>query len=358
MASPFARRSQFPPELVDSVIDHNHADRPTLKICALVSRQWTASSRFHLFSRVVVAHDNAREFIQLLSSPHCTVASAVQDLAFQFVSGSQRWFSEFSRRLSYLDKTTNITSLDIPGAPGALIREEVQTALLAFSGQIKTLSFGPVVFESFKDFARLLCAFRALESLSCACTYRTRATGHVENQVLRLRLMGILRQVKLVSPSTKPVLDFLLLQGVGGSPVLPTMASLSLSYLTVEDYPPLTRYLGTPNNNLQSLTIKMDNNVSGTNIDTLAESLNLAQLRVLQILCIDTIPLLSPDQALNLLSWITSQQFANLEISVALIQGIAGLDILLGGDQFHALQKVKSLGRPGIKFVSSSPVAT
>ena len=39
----------FPPELFDSVIDHLHDDKATLRECSLVCKDWVPSSTFHLF---------------------------------------------------------------------------------------------------------------------------------------------------------------------------------------------------------------------------------------------------------------------------------------------------------------------
>ncbi|KDR70221.1 hypothetical protein GALMADRAFT_144891 [Galerina marginata CBS 339.88] len=329
--SPLASRA-FPAELVDSVIDYNHSDPNTLMVCALVSKQWTPSSRYHLFSRVAIAHDNARGFAQLLSSPYCTISSVIRGLDIHFVSGSQRWFTEFSRRLSLLNNT-NITSLGISGPGNTLIRHEAQSALSAFSDRVTDLDVGPVVFEAFADFARLLCTFQVLESLSCASTYQT------GDQAEDLQLIAPLRQVQLVSPSTKLVFEFLLLQDV-----LPTITSLSLSYLAVEDYPNLTQYLKTPNDNLQSLTIKMDSSFSGATLNAFMDTLKLTDLRVLSELHLETDPPISPEQVFHLLDGIVSTQFKNLDMSAALVQGIARVDILLSSDKFSSLQRVKIIG--------------
>lgn len=42
----------LPQELVDSIIDHVDSDRNTLFACALVSRSWLHSSRYHLFDNI------------------------------------------------------------------------------------------------------------------------------------------------------------------------------------------------------------------------------------------------------------------------------------------------------------------
>ena len=41
---------KLPPELCDSVVDHLHDDKPTLKVCTLVCKAWLPSSTIHLFS--------------------------------------------------------------------------------------------------------------------------------------------------------------------------------------------------------------------------------------------------------------------------------------------------------------------
>lgn len=243
----------IPNELVDAFVDHNHDDQPTLLACALVSRQWTPASRYHLFSNVQISHENAREFIHLLSSPHCTFSGALNGLSIDFVPGSQRWFSEFSRRLSF--DRINITSLALSGTRNTLIREEVKLALSLYFGQIKHFKVTAVVFESFADFARLLCAFHALESLACASTFQL--SGHPEN----VQFTAPLQHLELASPSIDRVFEFLLVQGA-----LPTIASLSLSHPAAKDYANLTRYLSTSNDTLQSLSIRMDSTFSGVTI--------------------------------------------------------------------------------------------
>lgn len=240
----------FPAELVDSVIDYNHDDLQTLINCSLVNKEWTPSSRFHLFSMVKISHTNARDFIQLLTSPHCTFLAVLSGLDVHFVPGSQRWFNEFSQRLFVLDKTT-ITSLRISGSRNTPIRDEARLALSMFWNQVKDLSFGPIIFHTFADFAALICSFHTLESLSCVAAFQYAEPPQ------GLSFAGPIRSLKLSAPSIKLVLEFLY------ESTLPTVTSLSLSHLIVEDYPAFSRYLQMPNSNLQSLAMKMDINFSG-----------------------------------------------------------------------------------------------
>lgn len=241
----------FPAELVDSVIDYNHDDPKTLINCSLVNKQWIPSSRFHLFSKVKISHTDAREFIQLLTSPYCTFLAVLSGLDVHFVPGSQRWFNEFSQRLFVLDKTT-IISLGISGSRNTPIRDEARLALSMFSDQVKDLSFGPVLFHKFADFAALICAFHTLESLSCVAAFQDAEPPQ------GLSFAGPIRSLTLSAPSIKLVLEFLLQEST-----LPTVTSLSLSHLTVEDYPAFSRYLQTPNSILQSLAMTMDISFSG-----------------------------------------------------------------------------------------------
>jgi len=77
--------------------------------------------------------------------------------------------------------------------------------------------------------------------------------------------------------------------------------------------------------------------------DEFLAALDFSRLHALRDLRIETTPLLSPNQAYQLASRVNSVQFRNLEISVALLQGIARLDILLSGGQYSSL-KVKIIG--------------
>ncbi|KAK0199667.1 hypothetical protein DFS33DRAFT_1387977 [Desarmillaria ectypa] len=48
----------LPPEVLDQIIDYNYDDVPTLRSCALVCRLFLPSCRVHLFSEVVLVHND------------------------------------------------------------------------------------------------------------------------------------------------------------------------------------------------------------------------------------------------------------------------------------------------------------
>jgi hypothetical protein len=273
-----------------------------------------------------------------------------------FVPGSQRWFSEFSQRLFVLDKTT-ITSLGISGSRNTPIRDEARLALSMFSNQVQDLSFGPILFHKFADFAALICDFRTLESLSCVAAFQYAEPPQ------GLSFAGPIRSLTLSAPSIRLVLEFLLHEST-----LPTVTSISLSHLIVEDYPAFSRYLQMPNSILQCLAMTMDSNFSGVplgpslsiyivyfnffklwrfvaNVDVFVDRLDLTQLMALRELYIDTTPCITPQGVFNILSEMGSpSRLETLKISACLIQGIARVDILLSGDRFPLLRQLTILG--------------
>ncbi|KDQ06693.1 hypothetical protein BOTBODRAFT_192907 [Botryobasidium botryosum FD-172 SS1] len=67
---------ELPSELISLIIDHLHDDKPTLKTCALVGREWVAPSRFHLLRSIHLYQDGVDEFLSLCDSPVSTIQRA------------------------------------------------------------------------------------------------------------------------------------------------------------------------------------------------------------------------------------------------------------------------------------------
>ncbi|KAF9481742.1 hypothetical protein BDN70DRAFT_505561 [Pholiota conissans] len=323
-----ATRRNIPNELIDSIIDYNHSDPPTLLASALVSKKWIPASRYHVFSNINISHENAQEFMQLVRSPNCTFCGILRGLNVHFAPGSQRWFSEFLRRLSSVDRI-NVTSLMLSGTRNTAIRDEVVLALSTYFAQVKHFRVGTVVFESFTEFATILRNFRALESLSCAATFQLATPAD------DIQFAARLQSLDLISPSIGPIFNFLLVQGA-----LPTIALLSLSHPVIDDYNNLTTYFSTSNEILQSLSIRMDSTFSGVTIDEFTERINMGQLRALRNLVIDTTPAMSPDQAFALLTTISSSQLTKIKVALQLVQGVARMDILFSGGHFLAIHEL------------------
>ncbi|KAF5381600.1 hypothetical protein D9615_005424 [Tricholomella constricta] len=59
----------IPPDLVDQIIDHCHADKATLRILSRVCKTWKPASRYHLFSSIRLDPLNLTPFLRLLKTP-------------------------------------------------------------------------------------------------------------------------------------------------------------------------------------------------------------------------------------------------------------------------------------------------
>ncbi|KAF5309856.1 hypothetical protein D9619_010508 [Psilocybe cf. subviscida] len=339
----------FPAELTDLVVDASRNDRQALAAYALVCKQWTPRSRYHLFERAAIFADNARQFISLLSSPHCTFATAICELDISLAaSGSHRWFTEFSRRLlPILAKVSNLHGLAISGSRNAVIRQldedsGAREALIAFGrqnqtpSQITALKLGPVTFESLVDFVDVLSAFPDLHTLACAAHFQdaTQPEPHGE-----IRVFPQVTTIDLASPSTNYLLGLLLNQGI-----LPNVTNLSLSRLTGGDLSALTPFLHNPNNNaLQNLVIKFDSIFSGVSFDLFAQRVDMTQLRALRHLVVETAPDMPSGPAYTLLSTISWTGIERLEISLLLTEELTCIDNLLTSARFSTLKEVTIL---------------
>lgn len=62
----------LPNEIQDRILDFLHDCKPTLLTCALVCRTWVPTSRYHLFSEVILY---AFDFTSVFDSPNCTIRS-------------------------------------------------------------------------------------------------------------------------------------------------------------------------------------------------------------------------------------------------------------------------------------------
>ncbi|KAJ7655424.1 hypothetical protein B0H17DRAFT_1099046 [Mycena rosella] len=79
--------ARLPPEVADLVIDNLRGDLATLRTCGLVSHNWLATSRYHLYDAVYLPHRNIDTFLDLLQSPCNTFAFRLRGLyvaAFQY----------------------------------------------------------------------------------------------------------------------------------------------------------------------------------------------------------------------------------------------------------------------------------
>jgi hypothetical protein len=75
------RLPTLPPEVIDMVIDFLHSDKRSLAACSLTCKMWLSSSRFHLFSKVLLSTKNRiSSFAALFEKSFNSVAPFVQHL--------------------------------------------------------------------------------------------------------------------------------------------------------------------------------------------------------------------------------------------------------------------------------------
>ena len=72
--------SRVPQEILDKIIQYAQDDIPSLLICSLVCRAWLSASRFRLFKRHFIHDRDLYKLIQLLKSPHATLARYIHCL--------------------------------------------------------------------------------------------------------------------------------------------------------------------------------------------------------------------------------------------------------------------------------------
>lgn len=157
-----------PPEIVDQILDHLHADRTALETCALVCKDWLPTSRFHIFRSLRLHSNNIDAFFAITSSPNCTLLGHVQHL--ELIEGRGRFAYEkkwLNRGLPFLKafypesvKSLMIEELDWDG-----LSMESREVLLSTFSKLQTLSIYYSRFATFGQLANLLCKSPKLAEL-------------------------------------------------------------------------------------------------------------------------------------------------------------------------------------------------
>lgn len=93
---------QLSAELVDQIIDHLHDDFPTLKICGAVCKTWTATSRFHLFSRIKLDNSRVSSLHELLSVQWTSFPRHIPHIVFEAYASRSFDISHLRTALDYI----------------------------------------------------------------------------------------------------------------------------------------------------------------------------------------------------------------------------------------------------------------
>lgn len=221
---------ELPNELVGLIIDHLHDDKPTLKICALVCRDWIAPSRFHIFHDIHCYQNGVDTFISLCDSPFSTIHRA-NTCAFRlsthlFVVGEPEvqqlqnspalnklltWrSSDGQKTLATLLSQLRILALDWVG--WWTLSHFAKETLAQFES-LRELKTWNVVFETQDQFLALLGAFPKLEVLSMGGNYfrHREATANPGDPSLNIALPPRLHTISMKSLDDRsaPVVDAL-----------------------------------------------------------------------------------------------------------------------------------------------------
>jgi hypothetical protein len=147
--------SSLPSELTDAVIDHLHADKIALAVCALVCKEWLPTSRYHLFSTINVNEGNIQQFFDILDTPLCIWQPLVRHLN---MAGIRRytvsWLDKAHiQKLSTLVAVKKLSVRNFNSYEAHLVR-----ILFAFGG-INELHIAQGVFPSFSHLMQMIILF-------------------------------------------------------------------------------------------------------------------------------------------------------------------------------------------------------
>ncbi|KAJ7717912.1 hypothetical protein DFH07DRAFT_1068133 [Mycena maculata] len=152
----------LPPEVIDLIIDDLHDHPLTLRACSLVSRNWLATSRHHLFDELYLTRGKLYTFRDLLTSPRNTVSSRLRSL---HATGLQ--YDEFKRLWPLLPAFPHLRSLHLHGNP---LRFEDETLEPQSLPNITLLSLSHTHFASYRGLKQLFLRFPSLKILKLGRT--------------------------------------------------------------------------------------------------------------------------------------------------------------------------------------------
>lgn len=159
---------RIPSEISDAIIDHLHADTPTLKLCALVCKRWLPSSRFHLFRAIALHPYNYHKFFAAMESSEGTLALYIRHLTLSegtagLIAGRE-WVEE-PGVLSRLAKLPEVRTLRIEGMSWDELKDESRKHFAGGFPKLADLMVRFTCFSSFKQLLEIICGHQHLTKL-------------------------------------------------------------------------------------------------------------------------------------------------------------------------------------------------
>ncbi|KAF5384242.1 hypothetical protein D9615_003411 [Tricholomella constricta] len=165
------------PRLIPDIFPHiNEAlihDRPTLKSCALVCRDWHHATRPLLFRRIVheehLTYSGVRktiDYLPLLRDPLCTIFSHVQVVQFDGVGSGFSGFSGLSRVATFLGHAKKFRVLRRIEFTAMFLDSRNHALLEGVRHRITEIELNYTSFQSMRDFTHFVSIFDSLRVLS------------------------------------------------------------------------------------------------------------------------------------------------------------------------------------------------
>ncbi|KAJ6569484.1 hypothetical protein B0H19DRAFT_1257126 [Mycena capillaripes] len=238
---------RFPLEIVELVIDHSFDDRETLRSCSLVSFQWGASSRLHLFRTVTFRNAHSiQTLVELLESPLSTLARAIRrvfveiglNFKFNFTRDQVDNYAPYLTRFSDVCAVESLQFIQHSSPSGArAFSESYQLFLPPWScfKSIRSLRFDAV--DASANMKGFIASFPALRELEMD---RMFWRSELWDQALSTIPPPHLRAVRISRSPMDVILDWLLLDS-SHSP--PTSRLLELSSISDRQTVSVARYV-------------------------------------------------------------------------------------------------------------------
>ncbi|RDB29950.1 hypothetical protein Hypma_013913 [Hypsizygus marmoreus] len=275
----------IPPENIDVIIDHLHADPATLRACSLVSRGWVSSSRYHLFSSVTLDNWNGPSFLALLQSPSGPdIGALVQHLSLH-TEKALDWFIKsipvLSSHLQPTALTFDISNYTDPDdfedddeyeygyrENRRRVRKDASVFLNCFP-TVTTLHLS-IYCDTFLEAAELISSFRSLKKLSLGLLWTQESDTAISPR--HLVLPGSIEALSIPSDGESHFIRWLLCHT---NPPHPSKLTLDFHVAQAEPVAACLRELG---GSLETLSLK--SSYGFTEHVTLVHQSNLRSLSI------------------------------------------------------------------------------
>ncbi|TDL19487.1 hypothetical protein BD410DRAFT_792104 [Rickenella mellea] len=269
--------SMMIPELTDNIIDHLHDNRPALCSCSLVCRSWLPSSRFHLFSTVVLCFIDINTGLPMICSQSSTIAPYVRHLELEDGwNGWRRWLNDALPKLPNFGALKSLALGHIDWAQ--LTREpRRRDRLIGLSRCLNHLALEYVKFETMDQVLDLFYVAPSLEKVSLASVQcENENVSHTRSKTISLK------EITFAGGSlARPLIDWLCLQP------MPSVHTLNLAFVRMNQVPSISRYLKILGPKLEHLGLEC----SGECQDALCKAIDLSHNTSLCTISIDGIVL-------------------------------------------------------------------